>query len=123
MTIAKKRYDEVKKHKLCFGCLGKAYSIKECLVNPLGIDGCDKKHNQFFIENRSGRIPIHHESTNNKSAPNQSMQLCCLQRRNLQLSVAPNQTISQCEVISKIGQDNFNMRRPKEYKSLNKKCP
>ena len=59
MTIAKNLYDDVKKHKLCFGCLGKAYSIKECLVSPRRIDGCDKKHNQFLIENRSGRKPIH----------------------------------------------------------------
>ena len=39
--------------------MGKAYSIKECLVSPRRVDGCDKKHNRFLIEKRSGRKPIH----------------------------------------------------------------
>ena len=63
----KQRYDVVKSHKLCFGCLGKAHSIKKCKVNPCGIDGCDLKQNQLLHENRSERRPKHQESNNSFS--------------------------------------------------------
>ena len=68
----KQRYDAVKKHKLCFGSLGKAHDIKDCKVNPCGIDGCDRKHNRLLHENRSGRRPMHQESTNSYSVPSRS---------------------------------------------------
>ena len=72
MINVKQRYDAVKKHKLCFGYLGKAHDIKDCKVNPCGIDGCDRKHNRLLHENRSGRRPMHQESTNSYSVPSRS---------------------------------------------------
>ena len=36
------RYAEVKKQRLCYGCLGKRHSIKDCKVNACGINGCIK---------------------------------------------------------------------------------
>ena len=44
------RYDVVKKQKLFFGCLGKAQCIKDGKVNPSGIDGCDRKHTDFYMK-------------------------------------------------------------------------
>ena len=51
--------------------MGKAHSIKECKVNLCLIDRYDRKHNQLLHENRSGRRPIHQESTKSSNQPSQ----------------------------------------------------
>ena len=42
------RYAAVRKQRLCYGCLGKGYAIKDCKVNARGINGCIKKHHQLL---------------------------------------------------------------------------
>ena len=67
------QYDFVKKLKWCFGCLGKSHSIKNCKVNPGGIDGSDRKHNRLLHENSSGiKINKFLLYTDSKSETNQT---------------------------------------------------
>ena len=42
------RYAAVRKERLCYGCLGKGHSFKDCKVHPCGINGCTKKHNRLL---------------------------------------------------------------------------
>ena len=42
------RYAAVRKQRLCYGCLGKGHSIKDCKSNACGIYGCIKKHNRLL---------------------------------------------------------------------------
>ena len=42
------RYAAVRKHRLCYGCLGKEHAIKDCKVNVCGFKGCIKKHNRIL---------------------------------------------------------------------------
>ena len=42
------RYLAVRKERLCYGCLGKIYAIKNCKVKACGINGCTKKHNRLL---------------------------------------------------------------------------
>ena len=47
------RYSAVRKHCLCYGCLGKGHAIKDCKVNACGINGCIKKYNRLlYSENQ-----------------------------------------------------------------------
>ena len=47
------RYVAVRRERLCYGCLGKGHSIKDCKVKVCGINGCTKKHNRLLhSENR-----------------------------------------------------------------------
>ena len=42
------RYAAVRRQRLCYGCLGKGHSIKDCKVNVCAINGCIKKHNRLL---------------------------------------------------------------------------
>ena len=42
------RYAAVRKKRFCYECLGKRHAIKDCKVNPCGINGCTKKHNRLL---------------------------------------------------------------------------
>ena len=44
----KDRYVAVRKERLCYGCLGKGYAIKDCKVKACGINECTKKHNHLL---------------------------------------------------------------------------
>ena len=42
------RFAAVRKQHLCYGCLGKAHTIRDWKVNACGIKGCIKKHNRLL---------------------------------------------------------------------------
>ena len=42
------QYAAVRKQRLCYGCLGKGYAIKDCKINASGINGCTKKHSRLL---------------------------------------------------------------------------
>ena len=48
----RQRYEFLKKNRLCFGCLNKTHSIKDCKISPCGISGCDKKHSRLLYEQK-----------------------------------------------------------------------
>ena len=41
------RYAAVRKQRLCYGCLRKEHSIKDCKANACGINECTKNHNRL----------------------------------------------------------------------------
>ena len=42
------QYAAVRKHRICYGCLGKGHAIKDCKVSACGIKGCIKKQNRLL---------------------------------------------------------------------------
>ena len=42
------RYSEVRKQRLCYGCLGKGHAIKYCKYHACDISGCITKHNRLL---------------------------------------------------------------------------
>ena len=70
MINVRQIYEILKKNRLCFGCLGKAQSIKDCKVSPRGIIGCDKKHNCLLHEQKGDiGTNVQQESTNSLIKP------------------------------------------------------
>lgn len=73
------RWNEVKKLRLCFSCLGFGHSSRNCRRRKeCPIDGCLKKHNKFLHENQKPAEEINATVTSDTSGPSAEPVLSCV---------------------------------------------